>query len=106
MVYFSHLLSHWFGHWFSHRFSQSLVTGFAIGLVIVSASFVHSLDGFGFGKKNFGADTDTETDTFSRNSVPIPNFGRTLARAPSSYVHRVTSEVAHVSFLPEVIAQI
>ena len=30
---------------------------------------------------------------------------RALGRMPSSYVHRVTSEVA-VSFLPEVVAQI
>ena len=28
------------------------------------------------------------------------------ARGPSSFAHRVTSEVAHVSFLPEVVAQI
>ena len=33
-------------------------------------------------------------------------FAGFQVRAPSSYVHRVTSEVAHVSFLPEVIAQI
>ena len=31
---------------------------------------------FGFGKKNFGSDTDTHS--FGRNSAPIPNFGRTL----------------------------
>ena len=33
---------------------------------------------FGFGKKNFGSDTDTDTHSFGRNSAPIPNFGRTL----------------------------
>ena len=33
---------------------------------------------FGFGKKIFGSDTDTDTHSFGRNSAPIPNFGRTL----------------------------
>ena len=33
---------------------------------------------FGFGKKNFCSDTDTDTRSFGQNSAPIPNFGRTL----------------------------
>jgi hypothetical protein len=32
---------------------------------------------FGFGKKNFGSDTDTFG--FGRYRIPIPKFGRTLA---------------------------
>ena len=33
---------------------------------------------FGFGKKDFGSDTETDTDTFSRYRQPIPNFGLLL----------------------------
>ena len=33
---------------------------------------------FGFGKKKFGSDTDTEIQPWFRFPIPIPNFGRTL----------------------------
>ena len=33
---------------------------------------------FGFGKKNFGSDTDTETGPWFRFPIPKPGFGRTL----------------------------
>ena len=33
---------------------------------------------FGFGKKNFGSDTDTEIGPWFRFPIPKPNFGRTL----------------------------
>jgi hypothetical protein len=37
---------------------------------------------FGFGKKNFGSDTDTFG--FGRYRIPIPKFGRTLSGSQSN----------------------
>ena len=34
---------------------------------------------FGYGKKNFGSDTDTKIQPWFRFPIPIPNYGQTLS---------------------------
>ena len=65
---------------------------FGIGFLLVVTLFLYSFENVYYAVKNI--------------RYQESRFAGFQARAPSSYVYRVTLEIAHVSFLPEVVGQI